>query len=183
MINNRKNKNFETSLRNTLRQLWEQHVMWTRSFIISTAEGLGDLDLVTTRLLKNPQDMADALRPFYGDQVAKKFQMLLTEHLSIAGELVNAAKAGEQGKADALRKKWYQNADDISAFMSSLNPYWSKENWQKMLYEHLQMTEAEATNRIGKNYEKDIALYDQIEDGALKMADYMAVGLIKQFGL
>ncbi len=182
-MNNHRNKNLEMSVRNTLRQLWEQHIMWTRSFIISVGEELGDVDFVTSRLLKNPQDMSDALRPFYGDQVANGFKDLLTEHLAIGGDLVKAAKAGDQQKADALRKQWYENADEISGFLASINPYWSKDNWQRLFYDHLKMTEAEAANRIEKNYEKDIALYDQIEDGALKMADYMAEGIIKQFSL
>ena len=31
-------------LMNRIRQLWEQHVYWTRFFIISTAADLGDLE-------------------------------------------------------------------------------------------------------------------------------------------
>ncbi|MGI6728179.1 MAG: hypothetical protein ACOX4P_06500 [Anaerovoracaceae bacterium] len=49
----------QIKIMNTLRKLWEQHVMWTRSFIISTIEGLSDLDPVTKRLLQNPTDFAN----------------------------------------------------------------------------------------------------------------------------
>ena len=38
-------------LMNRLRQLWGQHVYWTRFFIISTADQLEDLQTVTDRLL------------------------------------------------------------------------------------------------------------------------------------
>lgn len=48
-------------LMNRIRQLWEQHVYWTRFFIISTAADLGDLEPVTNRLLQNPKDFAKAV--------------------------------------------------------------------------------------------------------------------------
>lgn len=77
---------------NKIRKLWSQHVYWTRFFIISTAEELPDLKYVTDRLLKNPEDFANILKKFYGEKKAEEFKKLLTEHLNIAGELVNADK-------------------------------------------------------------------------------------------
>lgn len=47
-------------LMNRLRQLWGQHVYWTRFFIISAAADLGDLAPVAERLLQNPKDFARA---------------------------------------------------------------------------------------------------------------------------
>jgi len=173
----------QINLINTFRQLWEQHVMWTRSFIISTASNLGDLQMVTKRLLRNPTDFANELRPFYGDDAARKFEALLTDHLLIAARLVNHAKDGDMDAVKDDRKKWYENADEIANFLSSINPYWSKREWQAMLYEHLKMTESEATKRLTSQYAADIAQYDEIENQALKMADYMANGIMKQFNL
>ena len=54
--------------------------------------------------------------------IANQFQELLTQHLLIAADLVNAAKNGEPEKADIARKKWYQNADEIARFLSSIQP-------------------------------------------------------------
>ena len=166
---------------NTFRKLWQQHVMWTRSFIISTAENLEDLDLVTKRLLRNPSDFADVLKMFYGSQKADQFKVLFEQHLLIAADLVNNAKAGNVEGADEARKKWYANADEIAEFLSSINPYWSKEEWQMLLYDHLKMTGKEATLRLNKQYADDINIFDDIEDEALRMADYMTSGIRKQF--
>ena len=77
---------------NKIRKLWSQHVYWTHFFIISTAEELPDLKYVTDRLLENPIDFANILKKFYGKKKAEEFKKLLTEHLNIAGELVNADK-------------------------------------------------------------------------------------------
>lgn len=170
------------NLTNLFRLLWEQHVMWTRSFIISTAADLGDLQLVTQRLLENPVDFASEWQKYYGKQKAEMFQRLFTEHLTIAAQLVNDAKQGNSDAVEMDRKKWYQNADEIAAFLASINPFWSKKAWQTMLYSHLKLTEEEATSRLNGEYASDIAIYDEIEAEALEMADMMTDGIIKQFG-
>jgi hypothetical protein len=166
---------------NLFRKLWIEHVVWTRFFIISTAADLGDLKFVTARLLRNPADFKAALKPYYGEDNAKKFSDLLTEHLMIAAQLVNAAKAGKAEVVDEERKKWYANADEIADFLSKINPNWSRAHWTIMLHDHLQLTETEATERLTGKYEQDVALFDAIEDQALTMADDMADGIIKQF--
>lgn len=164
-----------------MRKLWSQHVYWTRFFIISTAEELSDLKYVTNRLLENPGDFAKVLKIFYGEKKADEFKKLLTEHLQIAGDLVNADKDMNTVKADELRKKWYANADDIAEFLSVINPYWCEQKWHDMMYSHLGMTEKEAGFRLKKEYPKDIQMFESIETEALEMGDYMASGIIRQF--
>lgn len=171
----------QLQLLNSMRRLWVEHVMWTRSFVVSTTFDLGDLDYVANRLMRNPADFAEALRPFYGNEKAAIFNNLFTEHLEIAGQLVNAAKTGDTRAADEQRMKWYANADDIASFLSAINPYWSRNMWQSMLYDHLMMTENEATQILTGQYETSIGQYDAIQKEALEMADYMANGIIRQF--
>ena len=166
---------------NKMRKLWSQHVYWTRFFIISTAEGLPDLKYVTNRLLENPGDFAKVLKRFYGDKKADEFKKLLTEHLQIGGDLVNADKDMNTANADKLRKKWYANADDIAKFLAAINPYWCEQKWRDMMYSHLSMTEKEAGFRLKKDYPKDIEMFDSIEKEALGMGDYMACGIAQQF--
>jgi hypothetical protein len=171
----------EKNLTGIFRKLWEQHIMWTRSLIISTAANLGDLPPVTKRLLQNPWDFANEFRQFYGDEKAKSFAKLLTEHLLFAAKLVNDAKAGNKNEVEDDRKKWRQNADEISDFLAGINPNWSKRDWQTFLYDHLRMTANEANYRLTSQYAADVAQYDSIQTEALKMADYMADGIRKQF--
>ncbi len=167
-------------LMNQLRKLWGQHVYWTRFFIISTAEGLADLKPVTDRLLENPEDFAKLLAPVYGAKTACRFKELLTEHLQIGGELVGAAKNGETGRAGSLRGQWYRNADEIAAFLASVNRCWQESKWKDMLHSHLKMTEKEAELRLKGNYAADIQIFGSIEEEAFKMADYMFCGIVKQ---
>jgi hypothetical protein len=179
--NSQNNYAAETIIINTLRTLWEQHVAWTRMTIISAAAGMPDLNMVVTRLLRNATDMADALKPFYGESDAKKFENLIKDHLTIALQLVTAAKKGDNKNAQDAERRWHSNADDIADFLSSINPYISKDDFKKMLYQHLELTKAEAVARLNNEYTKDIDLYDQIEKQALQMADIMSYAIIQQF--
>ncbi|MED4750711.1 LysM peptidoglycan-binding domain-containing protein [Brevibacillus choshinensis] len=171
----------EDELRKMFRTLWEQHVAWTRMVIISIAGSLPDEDLTTKRLLRNPGDMANVLKPFYGNENAAHFEKLFTEHLVIAVQLVKAAKAGNNRAAADAERRWYANADEIASFLHSINPFWSEEVLRAMLHEHLALTKNQAVFRLTKDYASDIATFDKIEQQALEMADAFSDGVVKQF--
>lgn len=171
----------EFNLSNHLRLLWEQHITWTRLTIISMVFNLPDVELVTQRLLRNPKDFEAALIPFYGNQVAARFSDLLSKHLVLAADLVNAAKAGDSNAATRTERLWYDNARDIVALLSSINPYWSRQEWEKMLFDHLALVKNEAVFMLTGEYQKGIDLYDEMERQAMMMANTMTEGIVKQF--
>ncbi|MFD2115355.1 acetylglutamate kinase [Paenibacillus yanchengensis] len=168
-------------LNRNLRALWEQHVFWTRLTVNSIVDGLADVKPTTERLLRNPDDFAAALAPIYGPVIASEFAKLLTEHLTIAAELVTNLKAGNTQAAQNATKRWYANADQIAVFLSKINPYWSVEQWRHMLYEHLGLLTEEVTSRIAQDYTRNVALADPIQAQALGMADVMTSGIVQQF--
>src|SRR5512136_2503853 len=84
----------EVELRNAMRQLWEEHIVYTRGFIVSSVAGLEDTGKAAERLLRNQDDIGNAVKPFYGEEAGKKLAALLRDHILIAADIVNAAKAG-----------------------------------------------------------------------------------------
>ncbi|MDR7865702.1 MAG: hypothetical protein RIN56_02735 [Sporomusaceae bacterium] len=169
-------------LREHFRLLWEQHVYWTRMVIISIAAGSPDLEATTARLLRNATDMARPFGRFYGRDAAAEFARLIRDHLTIAAELVTAAKAGDNAAAATAERRWYANGEDIVRFLSHVNPCWRMAAMRKMWFEHLALTKAEAVARLGGEYARDIEIFDRIEKQALLMADEFAAGISRQFG-
>jgi hypothetical protein len=105
-------------LRAEMRRLWEEHVTWTRLYIVSAVADLPDKDATAKRLLQNQTDIGNAVKPFYGDAAGDKLTSLLKDHIMIAVEIIDAAKKGDAAKQDAAVKRWQANADDIAVFLA-----------------------------------------------------------------
>jgi hypothetical protein len=170
-----------SELKLDMRKLWEDHITYTRNFIISSLAGLKDTNEVAERLLKNQDEIGKAIAPFYGDEAGKKLALLLRDHILIAADVVKAAKADKHEELKAQQKKWTQNADDIAAFLSKANPNWPEADLKAMLHEHLALTTDEVVGRLKKDWAADIAAYDKGHQHILKMADALSEGIAKQF--
>lgn len=168
-------------LKIALRDLWADHVVWTRLYIISAAAGTPDVDAAAQRLLKNQEDIGNSIKPFYGE-AGDKLTSLLEDHILIAVDLLNAAKAGDGAAAEEAEKRWYDNAGDIATFLSEANPdNWPREETAEMLNEHLSLTKTEAVARLTGDYATDVETFDKIFDQSMAMADHLADGIVKQF--
>ncbi|MER8466675.1 acetylglutamate kinase [Mesorhizobium sp. M1396] len=168
-------------VRAAMRKLWEDHITYTRNYIISALAGLPGSDEVAKRLLRNQDDIGDAVKPYYGDAAGQKLAMLLKDHIKIATDVVKAAKSGSKNKLAAARKKWTGNADDIAIFLSKANSNWSEQDLKEMLHKHLELTTGEVVGRLKKDWAADIKSYDEGHVHMLKFADMLTDGIAKQF--
>lgn len=168
-----------------MRKLWEDHIVWTRQFIVSAATASGDLPdagPTTDRLLANQADIGEALGLFYGDEAGDRVTALLRDHILTAAEIIAAAKAGDSAGVDAAVASWYANAHDIAVALNGLNPgHWPLVDLDAMMQDHLDLTLAEAVARLQGRYVDDIAAYDEIHGQILEMADMLSEGIIAQF--
>jgi hypothetical protein len=172
----------ELALRNDMRQLWEDHIVWTRLAIISLTTGAPDTEATVARLLRNQADIGNAVKPFYGRAAGNKLTAELRRHILIAADLVAAAKAGDQAALADAQARWEQNADDIAAVLHSVNPrQWKLAVLKAELHKHLRLTTDEAVARLQGDWAADVAAYDRIHHHALHMADLLSTGLVKQF--
>jgi hypothetical protein len=165
-----------------MRKLWEDHIQWTRNYIISVAADLPDADLVAERLLRNQDDIGNAIRPFYGDEAADQLAQLLRDHIRGAVDILIAAKAGDTAAMDTAVEAWRVNGDDIATFLNGANPdNWALEDLQAAMQMHLDLVLAQAQARLDGDYAADIAAYDQGHDHILEFADVLSNGIIAQF--
>lgn len=169
-------------LRNAMRMLWEEHIVYTRNFIISTLAGLEDAGPVAERLLRNQDDIGNAIKPVYGEEAGKKLAALLRDHILIAADIVNAAKAGDNDKLGKGQERWRKNADEIAVFLGGANPKnWPVPTLKDLLYKHLDYTTAEVVSRLKKDWAGDIKAYDQGHAHMLMFADALTDGILAQF--
>lgn len=172
----------QSSLRTDMRKLWEDHITWTRLYIISAEAGSPDLDTTAQRLLQNQTDIGDAVKPFYGDAAGTKLTALLRDHILTAGKLIAAAKAGDTAKVATTKGTWYANGDQIGDFLAKANPtIWPTTEMRQMMRDHLDNTLAEAVDHLQGKWAADVADYDKVHAQILHMADMLTDGIIAQF--
>ncbi len=166
-------------LHDDMRRAWAQHVYWTRMLLISIAEHLTDQGVVTTKLMENPQAIADIFAPYFSQEAANEIGNLLTEHLQIGGELITALRDNQMDKANDLNKQWHVNASKIAEALAAMNPNYNKQELQAMLEQHLDLLTEEVAARLARDYVKDIKAFDKSERQAEEMADYLSSGIVQ----
>jgi hypothetical protein len=173
------------AFRADMRKLWEDHITWTRLYIVSVAtlpDDLPDSGPTAERLFANQADIGSAVGNFYGDAAGQALTELLTEHIALAADAIAKAKAGDDAGLQRALDDWYANADAIARFLADANPRsWPFADMRAHMREHLDLTLEEAVARLHGDYEADIAAYDKVHSQILEMADMLANGIIAAF--
>jgi hypothetical protein len=164
-----------------MRKLWEDHVGYTALFYTAVIFGGDDAGVVAARLLRNQDDIGDAVKPFYGDAAGAQLSALLREHILVAADLVGAAKVGDAAAVEAATERWYANADAIAAFLAAANPFWSEAALREALHMHLAMTTDGVLAKLRGDTAGAIAAYDAGHQHMLEVADTLSSGIVKQF--
>jgi hypothetical protein len=99
-----------------MRDLWTDHVVYTRNFILSATTGQPDTAEVLQRLLRNQDEIGEAIKPYYGDVAGTQLTSLLRNHIQLAGKALIAAK----GTSTAMQPG--VSVDASSAYTTSRMP-------------------------------------------------------------
>ena len=64
--------NSAAMVRQDMRKLWTDHVVWTRDYIIAATLSQPDAPAALNRLMKNQDDIGNAVATFYGDAAGRQ---------------------------------------------------------------------------------------------------------------
>ena len=175
-------KTARATFHDQMRKLWEDHVTWTRLAIVTFAAGSAGFDATAARLLQNQRDIGNAIAPYYGTAAGNRLTALLHDHITIAVEVLQAAKTGDTAAFTAANARWYANANDIADFLAAANPRsWPKAVMRADMKAHLDQTLAEAAHELGGQYPASVTDYEAVHAHILMMADQLSAGIIAQF--
>jgi hypothetical protein len=176
-----KDSSAAAALKQDMRKLWTDHVVWTRDYIIAAVGDQPDAQAAATRLMKNQEDIGAAVAKYYGDSAGRQLTTLLKQHISIAVDLIKAAKAGDKAGQQQADAKWQKNGEEIADFLSKANPNWPRATLADMMKKHLSTTTDEVVARLSKKWDDDVRAFDAVYDHILHMSDALADGIVKQF--
>ena len=165
-------------LNEDMRLAWLNHVYWTRMYLMSAVADNADQQAVEERLLETADEITDVFARYLPIATTRQLRNLLTEHIEIAGQIIQALKAKNMSDYDALVKEWYRNANQMAALFASHNPYFESRETRNMLLNHLDLTREEIEQQVNGEYEQSIDTFRDVEQQALTMADYFARGLL-----
>lgn len=174
-------ENKRTAFRKSMRKLWADHVIWTRSYVVAAIAGTPDAADTANRLLRNQAAIGAAFVPYYGEATGAKLGQLVKEHVLIAADVVAALKKDDVVKFKAADKRWHENAVEIAVLLNGVNPNWSKDAYVSAFNDNIALTTKEASARILKRWSDDIEAFDELYVRTLLMADDLADGVISQF--
>jgi hypothetical protein len=169
------------ALKQDMRRLWTDHVVWTRAYIVAAVGDQPDAKAAANRLMKNQEDIGGAVGKIYGAAAGQQLTTLLKEHISIAVDLIKAAKAGDKAGQQGADATWQQNGVAIADFLSTANPHWPRATLVDLMKVHLSTTTSEVVARLNKNWEEDVRAYDEVYRHILMMSDALSDGIVKQF--
>ncbi len=164
-----------------MRRLWGDHITYTRDYIVSVLGNLKDVVPVAKRLLKNQDDIGNAIKPYYGEAAGRKLSALLRNHILITSQVIQAANENNKELLTEEDNKWKTNVDEIADFLSATNSDWSRRDVAEMLHKHLTLTTGEISARLSMSWQDDIDNYDKNRAHMLMFSDMLANGITKQF--
>jgi hypothetical protein len=170
------------ALHSAMDKLWEDHITWTRLYVVDALGDSPELPQTTQRLLQNQVDIGNAIKPFYGDAAGDQLTSLLNSHILIAADVVAAAKRSDTAALNASMARWQANGNDIADFLAAANPdNWPQDEMRAMMRQHLDLTTQEVVAHLSKDWSGDVAAYDKVHEHILMLSDGLTQGIVNQF--
>ncbi len=170
-----------SELNSSMKRLWEEHVARTRNVMLCIVDKLPGTDEAINRLHQNKIEIGNAIKPYYGTAAGEQLTALLETHITILLEVFHAAQAGNTEAISEANKRWFSNADLITEFLCTTNPYLQETDMKIIMKDLLLLTNDQTNQRIKKDYTADIVAYDKAQTEITKLADIFSKGIVQQF--
>jgi hypothetical protein len=163
-----------------IRTIWFDLTNWSRNFMLSKFNGIGDENNVHARLQQVPAEFINALRKFFGDlPIFESYEQALNLYVDLIDSLTTAMMEGNTDEVNRIVQLLYRDADERAAAFASLNPtYYSQSELQTRLYNNIRTTIDEASSFLTGDYSRNLDIYSTLLDQAESISGYISDGLI-----
>ncbi len=166
------------NFRDDMRFAWQNHVIWTKIYLISAASDLPYASEALNQLEDNVEEIADLFSGYYSPAAIRQLRTLLMEHIRMAGDLIKAKKEKNTAEYDRILPDWYENAERITGFFAAQTPAYNRQELQDMWKNHLDLLREEIEDWFDGDYEGVAEAFMESQDEILSMADYLVMGLM-----
>lgn len=161
--------------------LWMKIVYWTRSLIQATIGNSPEQSSIGKELfISLPSEFFKEFNQYYSDQDSQEFLNIITNLINDNWQLTNSYKNKDALSIEINRNQLYQVADRLSEFLARINPYYKQDEIKKLMYGYVELKNNEIKAIATGNYDLETQIFEQIEDQAMLIGTYMAMGTIKK---
>lgn len=164
----------------SMRKLWNDHIVWTRQYMISEMNNLPDKEAVLTRLRANARSISEEmseLHPSVDEQTM--VSMLDSTVLFVTKLIFETNVGGTRTGAYETKEVLMKLMDRMALYLNSVNEGWKLPEMKMLLQGYLNETHNEILARKNQIWDADIAAYDRLNNHVLKIADAFASGTIQ----
>lgn len=170
----------ELDLNNDIRMFLTQHCFWIRMLMISITEELKDVSEINARILRITKNISSMYRNYYGNAAAGNMERLLSNHLRLNIDLINAYK-NKDGQESELDRRKYSNIDELASLLSGMNPFHTFDEIQGLFIIQFDLFKKMLNMHLTGNHSSEIAAFDNLEQQALVTAELLTNGMVNQF--
>jgi hypothetical protein len=148
----------------TFQRLFTQLAVLMRVTISSWAFNSPNFNSASQRLMRIPAEFRNAFLIFYGPEIADHFSNLLTSFIANIFTTLEGYGSNNQELLNQNVQKWYRDADNLAAFLSSINLFWNQAQWRNLLNQYVQLKFAMTNALFTGDYDLELAIYDRVFD-------------------
>ena len=169
----------EIKLRSSLKNLFSQCLGAQRTLAVKTLTGAKDLDKAQAGLNETLDKLGGVLKTYCGDQQGGRLGDLLKQYFQMSAYYAAAVKNG--GDRTGITDKMQAKADEISSYLISSSPVWSKSRLPEVLKKYADLSASEI-DMLGKSLgAPDAKLFSETFRKSSELADTLASGMARQF--
>jgi hypothetical protein len=119
--------------------------------MLAKTKDIGNEAEVMVRFGQVADELGDMMVRVFGEEAAFVSEGLVDTFVVLMDGLISAQMAGDIEEVNRNTQLLYQNADELAAFMASVNPFWDETRWRTILYDILRNLIVESTTFLTGN--------------------------------
>jgi hypothetical protein len=165
-----------------VRDLWVNHIFWVRNVVVATlAKNAAEAKVAEGEVVANAHGIADAIKPFYGNQAGDALFDLLVGHYGAIKAYLTATVAGDKAGQQKATDDLLANADKIATFLSGANPNLPKDTVLELLQAHGGHHISQIQQLKAKQYAEEAKTWAEMQTHMYVIADALTGAIAKQF--
>ncbi|HZK02318.1 MAG TPA: hypothetical protein VFC96_05575 [Anaerovoracaceae bacterium] len=159
------------------RQIGMEWAYLTRFYMVAKIVGLGDERDVTQRFYRLILRIKEKIELILGTEIANNFSNSMMLYVIKFEGLIDAILSEDQASIENNLDAVNQFDNQLSAFLSSVNPFWDEEKWIGIFNAFVEQLIVQSNNLNKKEYVEAINNFEKLLYATLAISDYFALGL------